>query len=904
MNNNQQVHELLQCSICCNAFNSGDHIPKVLQCGHAMCLNCLQTILGSLQKQCPTCKKGVDNQNINDFPTLFMLIPNVDQVQYNSKFSLNQIKCSKSTLLNSHLSVKFYCKICNEFLCQACQDQHQVFAQRSKHQIVDVQEGLSIINQQLASLLYQSEKTHTDLMQEMKNIQLEQKDIIATSEGAVCALNKNRKQVIKMIKKFFEQTQEQIIFKSDKMAQMLQTQKQQIIYKSENQKTLQRQLEQRIHQIVSQNQYLFDAKIILEEIETLQEKQKISQIFDGAEEELDLAKLSQAKDMIRQYPDGKSFDNIMTTIENSLKSNYDTSLLSEMIQKGFFNIKKTRENQDQSEIQINKDSEIRNMRSTQKGRGQSSKGKKRDQKQQEKMQRKEKKESLIENQTPQRLLNQDKNLNKSNQEEEIVQIANQKGQKIWNIECSVNRPNKSSSSKQTKFQIDNDRQNLKRKTRSSPIQESLYEEEKIQQDAQQNINEVQESQREKEDMNSALKNGKSASKQIYSQNLAKTRIMTDSTAVTENQNAEQLQDQRGRRIQNIQDLEEEKVPLNRNQDTEEVPLRTRLMFDNLNEVGQERIQQRKRFDNSISAKFIIGNDDQQVLQFNPRKIDSNPWSISNWSSNYSRERFRSGLIKSNSACCIYPKKPNEMLITGGQNQNVCVLVKFDQQTNSTQVEMLDYQMNQERQNHQLIYCNNSFYAIGGDNLKSVEELQPLQGNLELHNNYWQKVPSMATVIHDVFIYVFGSGGMSEFSTRIEYYNTNLRKWDYHSCVLPKAFCFIGAVSFKFEQYNQVLVLGIVQDFKNNDKTSIYRFNVDKKLQLIDQKEKALLNMRRIRHNIFVTDSKLFVLGGKNDGGSYLDLTDQRAKFKELPSYKKLTQHSIEMSPMGLFPSTD
>lgn len=76
-------------------------------------------------------------------------------------------------------------------------------------------------------------------------------------------------------------------------------------------------------------------------------------------------------------------------------------------------------------------------------------------------------------------------------------------------------------------------------------------------------------------------------------------------------------------------------------------------------------------------------------------------------------------------------------------------------------------MLESRQNHQLVYCNQAFYALGGDNLNNCETLSANVIKPEdLENKEWESIKPMrsprrsfgAVLFGKNKILVIGSGG--------------------------------------------------------------------------------------------------------------------------------------------------
>ena len=76
---------------------------------------------------------------------------------------------------------------------------------------------------------------------------------------------------------------------------------------------------------------------------------------------------------------------------------------------------------------------------------------------------------------------------------------------------------------------------------------------------------------------------------------------------------------------------------------------------------------------------------------------------------------------------MFPNNKNKMLITGGSASSAVYTLEYNPRTNKVSIVRLENDMNEKRSNHCLVYCNNGFYALGGDGgagfvLKSCEKL--------------------------------------------------------------------------------------------------------------------------------------------------------------------------------------
>ncbi len=58
-----------ECPVCLEPYDGEEHIPKSLDCRHAVCKECLLTPL----KQCPLCRRGI-GKNLSAIPNDLSII--------------------------------------------------------------------------------------------------------------------------------------------------------------------------------------------------------------------------------------------------------------------------------------------------------------------------------------------------------------------------------------------------------------------------------------------------------------------------------------------------------------------------------------------------------------------------------------------------------------------------------------------------------------------------------------------------------------------------------------------------------------------------------------------------------------------------------------------------------------
>ncbi|XP_038054661.1 E3 ubiquitin-protein ligase TRIM71-like [Patiria miniata] len=128
----------LECSICTNRFRQ----PKLLDCLHSFCLQCLQELRQSQDPSgtkltCPLCRHEtmLKGSGVADLPNNFAFSALVEEVTMQEKLLEGQgsdIKCQACDEENQAIS---RCMDCDHFLCQECQKAHGRMTVMKSHKI-------------------------------------------------------------------------------------------------------------------------------------------------------------------------------------------------------------------------------------------------------------------------------------------------------------------------------------------------------------------------------------------------------------------------------------------------------------------------------------------------------------------------------------------------------------------------------------------------------------------------------------------------------------------------------------------------------------------------------------------------------------------------------------------------
>ncbi|CAD6194731.1 unnamed protein product [Caenorhabditis auriculariae] len=106
---NNNVLIAFECPVCCSQFNRQNNVPKVLDCGHSICSNCITTLLSNVrvyivgegegvqQLKCPLCQVYTNIDDVKNLRNNFQLLDVVESYENNAKeekaFHVKCIEC-------------------------------------------------------------------------------------------------------------------------------------------------------------------------------------------------------------------------------------------------------------------------------------------------------------------------------------------------------------------------------------------------------------------------------------------------------------------------------------------------------------------------------------------------------------------------------------------------------------------------------------------------------------------------------------------------------------------------------------------------------------------------------------------------------------------------------------------
>ena len=139
----KKLEDQLTCAICLDAFKD----PKLLQCFHVYCKDCLQRLVvtdrqGQLSLRCPTCRQSTllpPATNVSDLQPafhihhLFEIQDALEKVKEPKK-----VMCGKCT--KAQQPAMSYCRDCGEFICAMCTTIHSHWDDFAEHEVVALEQ--------------------------------------------------------------------------------------------------------------------------------------------------------------------------------------------------------------------------------------------------------------------------------------------------------------------------------------------------------------------------------------------------------------------------------------------------------------------------------------------------------------------------------------------------------------------------------------------------------------------------------------------------------------------------------------------------------------------------------------------------------------------------------------------
>jgi len=133
----RKLEDQLTCGVCLDFYTD----PKLLQCFHVFCKQCLERLVvqdrQGLSLCCPNCRRSMPlpPASVSGLPTafylnhLFEVRDTLEKVKEPQKTQCD--KCKENEAIN-------FCRNCGQFICQTCSKIHQTWDELSSHEVVSI----------------------------------------------------------------------------------------------------------------------------------------------------------------------------------------------------------------------------------------------------------------------------------------------------------------------------------------------------------------------------------------------------------------------------------------------------------------------------------------------------------------------------------------------------------------------------------------------------------------------------------------------------------------------------------------------------------------------------------------------------------------------------------------------
>ena len=138
----KKLEEQLTCAICLDAFKH----PKLLQCFHVFCKDCLQRLVlqdqqGQLSLRCPTCRKSTVLPPATDLSSLqsAFYIHHLFDIQQALRKVINPKATQCEKCIKTPQKAINYCRDCGQFICEMCTNTHTEWQDTATHKVVSIE---------------------------------------------------------------------------------------------------------------------------------------------------------------------------------------------------------------------------------------------------------------------------------------------------------------------------------------------------------------------------------------------------------------------------------------------------------------------------------------------------------------------------------------------------------------------------------------------------------------------------------------------------------------------------------------------------------------------------------------------------------------------------------------------
>lgn len=163
----KKLEEHFNCSICLDTYTA----PKLLQCFHCYCQQCLEDLVGQDQIiNCPTCRQvtPLPAAGVQHLQTAFHITTVLEIMKEASEIT------AMSCVQHTDMQAEVYCETCGELICWKCIMKGR---KHSSHDYQELNEAFTAYKAEMTSLLVPLERKKASVIEVLREINLRCNDI-------------------------------------------------------------------------------------------------------------------------------------------------------------------------------------------------------------------------------------------------------------------------------------------------------------------------------------------------------------------------------------------------------------------------------------------------------------------------------------------------------------------------------------------------------------------------------------------------------------------------------------------------------------------------------------------------------------------------------------------------------
>ncbi|XP_043913872.1 E3 ubiquitin-protein ligase TRIM32 isoform X2 [Protopterus annectens] len=164
------VREVLECPICMETFNEDQRRPKLLNCGHTICRQCLEKLVADSINgvRCPFCIKVTKLRNPSQLTDNLTVLKFIDSTSISSTVSAMMCKVCRNRL------PRHFCQKCTFVLCEPCRNERHHL---QGHNIISIRTAAELHRKAVGEKLAELHKLIADMQKRKAALENISKDL-------------------------------------------------------------------------------------------------------------------------------------------------------------------------------------------------------------------------------------------------------------------------------------------------------------------------------------------------------------------------------------------------------------------------------------------------------------------------------------------------------------------------------------------------------------------------------------------------------------------------------------------------------------------------------------------------------------------------------------------------------